>query len=215
LNEDNLYNATGTTPGSLAVTQSELFSQTMTFDPTNASGPVSATLYEVIGNGQADGSENLRFNGACSQLNFDNSLDGSTVAHAAATCDSSVDPPQCFWDDDVHNVSAAFACAAGNGATSASLVSDPTVTLTNDCFDWPALNLLTSTDAATAAAVCGTYVDQQCPPTGTYNNHGDYVSCVSQAAEAILSGLPAGGSCPRGEAQSACVNPRARSNVGK
>lgn len=214
LMEDNLYHTT--TGGLLAVTQSELFSQNLAISGTNAAGPVSATLYEVIGNGQADGSEALRFNGPCGQANFDNTLDGSTVAKAAATCTSSPnDPPQCFWDDDVHNVSAQFACAAGNGATLASLTSNPVDAFTNDCFDWPALNLLTSTDQNAVCTAGGTYVDSQCPPTDPWKNHGQYVDCVSNAAIRFLGGLPFGGTCPRVEIQSCIVNPRARSNVGK
>lgn len=217
LMQDNVYHAP--TGGLLAVTHAEFFSQSMTTFPTNASGPVSATLLEVIGNGQADAPENLRFNGPCSPAggdNFDNSLDGSTSEHAAATCfGGAIDSPQCFWDDDVLNVNSDFACPAGNAATSASLVSDPAVSSTSDCFDWDSLNLLTSTDNATACSVCGAYVDTVCPTNGTYSNHGDYVSCVAHAAETVLAGLPSGGSCPRADVQSCCVNPRAHSQVGK
>ncbi len=217
LNEDNLYHALGIASGSLAVTQAELFSQNMAINGTNATGPVTATLFEVIGNGQT-APENLRFTAACSPAgghNFDNTLDGSTVAHAPSTCDSAIPGNQCFWDDDAHDVSSDFACPAGNSAHTANLTSDPTVSTTVDCFDWPALNLLTSTDEATAIAACGTYVDNQCPTGDSYKNHGDYVSCVSHAAERFLSAVPLGGSCPRESIQSGCVNPRARSDIGK
>jgi len=218
LMEDVLYHATGDGASSLALTQAELFSQTLNIPGgTNSSGPVSATLYEVIGNGQSNGGENLRFVAACSPAgghNFDNTLDGSTSSHAPNTCNSNAGT-ECFWDDDVLNVSSDFACASGNGATSATLVSNPAVSATNDCFDWPALNLLTSTDQGRAADLCGAVVDRACPADGTYDNHGAYVSCVAHAAEDFLAGLPLGGSCPREEVQSACVNPRARSNVGK
>ncbi len=216
LMEDNLYHAIGAVPGTLAVTQAELFSQNLAISGTNAVGPVSATLYEVIGNGQANAPEALRFTGPCGTLNLDNSLDGSTVAKPAASCTfSPVAPPQCFWDDDVHNVSSQFACAAGNNATAAQLVSNPSVASTTDCFDWPALNLLTSTDNAVVCTAGGVYVDNQCPVTADWRNHGEYVSCVAHAAERFLGGLPYGGSCPREEIQSCIVNQRARSDVGK
>jgi len=218
LMEDNLYHAIGSVPGSLAVTHAvELFSQDLAISGTNAVGPVAATLYEVIGNGHADAVEALRFDGPCAgTINLDNSLDGSTVARAAATCpDSPVDPPQCFWDDDVHNVSAQFACAAGNGATSARLISNPADAPTTDCIDWPALNLLTSTDEAVVCTAGGTYVDNHCPATAPWRNHGQYMVCVTHAAVRFLSGLPHGGTCPRDEIQSCIVNPRAKSDVGK
>ena len=214
LMEDNLYHAPP--DGLLAVTQAELFSQDLAMAGTNAAGPVSATLYEVIGNGQADVTEALRFAGPCGTMNLDDTLDGSTVANAPETCPNSpVNPPQCFWDDDVHDVSPQFACAAGNGATLAQLTSNPADAATNDCFDWPALNLLTSTDEAAVCAAGGTYVDNQCPAADPWRNHGQYLSCIAAAAERFLAGLPYGGSCPRAEIQSCIVNPRARSDVGK
>ncbi len=214
LMEDNLYHAIGAGP--VAVTQADLFSQDLTISGTNATGPVSAKLYEVIGNGQSNGLEDLRFDGPCAgEIGLDDTLDGSTVAKAAETCtDSPVGAPECFWDDDVHDVSAQFACAAGNAATSASLVS-PDVPRLNDCFDWPALSLLTSTDEAVVCAAGGTYVDHQCPAAAPWRNHGQYLSCVSEAAQRFLAGLPYGGSCPRAEIQSCIVNPRAKSDVGK
>jgi len=216
LKEDVLYHTT--TNGLLAVTLGEAFSQSLTGFTTNAAGPVTATLYEVIGNGQTNGNENLRFDGPCAgDVNLDNTLDGSTVAKAANTCLESIGThstntqTECFWDDDVQNVSAQYACGAGNGATTGALTSSGGP----DCFDWDALNLLVSTDNATVAAACGAAVDIQCPTGAAYNNHGDYVSCVAHAAETFLVGLPLGGTCPRAEIQSACVNPRARSQVGK
>ena len=112
------------TDGLLAVTQANLFSQLISGFTTNAAGPVSASLYEVIGNGQSNGGENLRFAGPCSELNLDNSLDGSTSSNAPGTC-SAAFGGQCFWDDDVVDASSTFACAAGNGATSATLNNQP------------------------------------------------------------------------------------------
>ena len=209
--EDILYH-TGTN-GLLAVTQSNLFSQTLAGFQANAAGPVTATLYEVIGNGQADAGEHLAFDGpAAGSINLNDTLDGSTVANAPATCPGSpVNPPQCFWDDDVHDVSSQIT----NGATTATLLSDPTQSPTFDCFDWVALNLVVTTDEEPVCDACGDHVDTVCPPTATYNNHGEYVSCVAHAAEEFLSGLPPDGTCPRGDIQSCCVNPRARSDVGK
>jgi len=196
LMEDNLYHAIGSVPGTLAVTQNQLFSQNLVISGTNAVGPVAARLYEVIGNGQRS-PENLSFNGPCGSLNLDNTLDGSTVARAPGTCpDSPLGAPECFWDDDVHNVSAQFACGAGNGATWAQLESQPSLS-TTDCFDWPSLNLLTSTDEAVVCRAGGTYVDNQCPSTAPWKNHGQYMSCVSDAAQRFLGGLPYGGTCPR------------------
>lgn len=211
LTEDVLYH-TGTN-GLLAVTQANLFSQSLTGFQANASGPVTATLYEVIGNGQTNASENLRFDGcAAGEINLDNTLDGSTVARAPATCTASpVAPPECFWDDDVHDVSSQI----NNNCTTATLKSDPLQTTTNDCFDWDALNLLVSTDAARVCAEGGVEVDRQCPPGGVYKNHGEYLACVAHAAEVFLAGLPLGGTCPREDIQSCIVNPRARSEVGK
>ncbi len=209
LTEDVLYHTN--TNGLLAVTRGEAFSQSLTGFQTNAAGAVTATLYEVIGNGQNNAGENLRFDGPCAgDVNLDNTLDGSTVAKAPNTCLSTIGT-QCFWDDDVQNVSAQYACPAGNSASTGALTSSSA----GDCFDWDALNLSVSTDNATAAAACGVYVDAQCPTGAAYNNHGDYVSCVAHAAETFLVGLPLGGTCPRAEIQSACVNPRARSQVGK
>jgi len=217
LMEDNLYHAIaeGDLAGPVAVTRNQLFSQTMAIFGTNAAGPVSATLYEVIGNGQVNATENLLFDGPCpGDINLDNTLDGSTSSRAPGTCSSTIAGNQCFWDDDVVAASSQFACAAGNNATSADLISAPSES-TNDCFDWDALNLLTSTDAAHVCSFCGIFVDNRCPPDGVWKNHGQYVSCVAHAAEDVLSGLPFDGTCPREEIQSCCVNPRARSDVGK
>ncbi len=211
LMEDVLYH-TGT-GGLLAVTQGQLFDQDITGFMTNASGPVTATLYAVIGNGQVDGNEALRFDGPeAGDVNLDNTLDGSTVAVPPASCPSSpVNPPQCFWDDDVHDVSSQMS----NSAIQAALTSDSAVTPTNDCFDWVAINLLVSTDEERVCAEGGDYVDAQCPPGAEYKNHGAYLKCVAHAAEEFLAGLPYDGTCPRAEIQSCIVNPRARSDVGK
>ena len=205
LMEDVLYHTNE--GGTLAVTQGDHFSQEMIFK-TNASGPVSGTLFEVIGNGQI-APENLRFDGpADDEINLDDTLDGSTVAFAAGTCPNSpVAAPQCFWDDDIWDVSAQLT----NGATSATLSSGGG----SDCLTWPALNLMVSTDEERVCEEGGEYVDAVCPEEGEYRNHGQYVSCVAHAAEVFLAGLPWEGSCPRDEIQSCIVNPRARSDVGK
>lgn len=203
--EDNLYHAGAS--GKLAVTQSNTFSQALNFSPTNASGPVSSTFYTVFGNGQTNGTENLRFDGLVTgDIDLDNTLDGSTVAYAPNTCNSTYGT-QCFWDDDVHVVSAQMT----NSATSASITSSGG----SDCITWPAASLVNTVDPGTVCAAGGKYVDRQCPTTKSWKNHGEYVSCVAHAAEEFLSGLPYGGSCPREDTQSCIVNPRARSDVGK
>ena len=130
------------------------------------------------------------------------------MAFAAGTCPySPVAAPQCFWDDDIWDVSAQLA----NGATTATLSSSEGT----DCLTWPALNLMVSTDEGRVCEEGGEYVDAICPEEGEYRNHGQYVSCVAQAAEMFLAGLPWEGSCPRDEIQSCIVNPRARSDIGK
>jgi hypothetical protein len=205
LMSDNLYHPSPA-GGKLAVTQGDLFSQNLTFAPTNAAGPVAARLLIVFGNGQI-ASENLRFDGAPSgDINLDDTLDGSTVAKSPGTCASTISN-QCFWDDDMHNVAPQLA----NGATSASISS----TEGSDCITWPAVSLTTSTDPAVVCQYGGIYVDNQCPPGNPWRNHGEYLSCVSDAAQRFLAGLPYGGTCPRAEIQSCIVNPRARSGVGK
>lgn len=208
LKQDTLYHVHEN--GNLAVTQAEVFSQTMNFDQLNASGPVSSTFYTVFGNGQSNALENLQFDGPLAgEISLDNTLDGSTVAHAPGTCNSTIGT-ECFWDDDVHNVSAQM----GNGATSATFTSSG-LSGGNDCFTWPAASLLNSTDEDTVCEAGGSYVDEQCPTDGEWRNHGEYVSCVSKAAQAFLSGLPYGGTCPRADIQSCIVHPRANSDVGK
>jgi hypothetical protein len=202
---DNLYHPAPN--GKLAVTQGDAFSQALVFAPTNAAGPVASRLMIVFGNGQTNGTENLRFDGSLpGDLNLDNTLDGSTVAKAPNTCASTVGT-ECFWDDDMHNVSG----QVGN-ASAAAVISS---TGGSDCITWPAVSLTTSTDPATVCRFGGEYVDNQCPAALPWKNHGEYLSCVSEAAQRFLAGLPYGGTCPRAEIQSCIVNPRARSGVGK
>lgn len=214
LKEDVLFHTN--TGGLLAVTQGELFSQLLSGFQTNAAGPVMADLFTVIGNGQSNAGENLRFDSPAviggSGVNLDNTLDGSTSSNAARTCPlSPVAAPECFWDDDVINV----AGVVGNSATLAELQSNPAISATFDCFDWTALDLLVSTDEARVCAEGGQFVDAACPPIAVYRNHGAYLSCVAHAAEQFLAGLPEDGTCARAEIQSCIVNPRARSGVGK
>ena len=112
-----------------------------------------------------------------------------------------------FWYQDIWDVSAQLT----NGATTATLSSSEGT----DCLTWSALNLMVSTDEERVCEEGGEYVDAVCPEQGEYRNHGQYVSCVAQAAEVFLAGLPWEGSCPRDEIQSCIVNPRARSDIGK
>jgi len=197
--------------GGLAVTNvsGDTLSQLLSGFQTNAAGPVSGTLYEVIGNGQNTSSGELfSVTGPGGVVNLDNTLDGSTSTKPAGSCsytDSAL--TECFWDDDAPSIAAALA----NSATSVTM----NYTVTNDCHDWPAAVVSVSTDAAGVCAAGGEFVDAQCPPGGTYQNHGQYVQCVAQAAEQFLAGINCGASFPFAETQSCIVNPRARSNVGK
>lgn len=193
--------------GGLAVTNDigDTFNQTLSFN-INASGPPSGTLYEVIGNGQS-APETFNVSGPGGTVNLDNTLDGSTSEHAANTCSyTDSGTTDCFWDDDTPNITGALT----NTATSVSM----NYTLTNDCHDFPADTVSVSTDAAGVCVTGGQFVDAQCPPTGSYRNHGAYVSCVAHAAEQFLASLGCGPSFPSAETESCIVNPRARSSVG-
>jgi hypothetical protein len=56
----------------------------------------------------------------------------------------------------------------------------------------------------------GLLVDQACPPVNTsYSNHGDYVSCVTEAVHGLRRSGQIGASCAL-----KLVDPRARSGVG-
>jgi len=187
--------------------------QTLTGFTANASGPVSATWYPVIGNGQV-APETLFFAGSASALDFSNDalLKGQTSEFAAQTCSySDIGLTECYWDDRAPDVSAAI----GNGSTLATV----SYQVTADCHDFVAMQLVVSAEPGLADTICSvgsTYVDIQCPPGGTYKNHGAYMQCVAHAAEVFLASVAVPGArvvCE--DIQSCIVNPKARSNVGK
>lgn len=196
----------------LAVTNSGGDTLTQTLDAflANASGPVSATWFPVIGNGQR-ASETITFDGSLASIDFSNDLllDGSTSSRPAGSCSytDAAGNTECYWDDDHPDVSAAIA----NGDTSATVNH----THTSDCHTFVAMELVVSADAAAVCPAGGVAVDAACPPTASYKNHGEYVSCVAHAAEAFLAGLPCVDPALLDEIQSCIVNPRARSDVGK
>lgn len=188
----------------VAVTNFGTLSQTLA-GFTAGPFPVSATWYPVIGNGQS-APDYLWFG----PLDLGSTiLDGGTAAFAPSTCSyTDTASLECFWDDDNVDVSAAFL----GGETSVT-VSGGISGGANDCHSWIAMQLVVGTDPAEFDSLCaagGAYVDAQCP-IGEYRNHGEYMRCVSQAAQAFLSAE--GVLC--GEVQSCIVNPRARSDVGK
>ncbi len=198
----------------LAVTNAvgDTFTQTLTGFQANPSGPVSATWFPVIGNGQI-APETITFDGSLASIDFSNDalLDGGTSAFPPASCSYTDDATnvQCYWDDDKPNVSAAIA----NGDTSATV----NYTLTNDCHSFVGMQMVVSTGADAVCSAGGDVVDAACPPGATYRNHGAYVSCVAHAAEAFLAQavLSCINSAELEEIQSCIVNPRARSSVGK
>lgn len=176
---------------------------------TASGAPTSGKLFEVIGNGQGNGTEDLSVSGGAGVVTFDDTLDGSTVAKAANTC-SYTDSPitECYWDDDVQDISGAIA-AANTQVTFR-------YTMGSDCHDFPALAVSVKSDVSFAAycAEGGAFVDAECPEAGPlgggeWANHGDYVSCVAHAANTYL--LENSTVC----STSCIVNPRARSNVGR
>lgn len=188
----------------LAVTNGSVgtLSQTLTGFQANPSGPVSATWFPVIGNGQI-ASETISFDGSAS-IDFSNDLllDGGTSEIPVRGC-SYTDAwlVDCFWDDDKPDVSAAIA----NGDTSVTV----NYTLTSDCHSFVAMQLVVTTDPNRADEVCeegGAYVDLVCPVSGDYRNHGEYMRCVAYAAETFLAEENV--FCD--EIQSCIVNPRAR-----
>lgn len=169
--------------------------------------PTSGKLYEVIGNGQVGpgaADEDLSVSGGGGTVFFNNTLDGSTVAKAPNTC-SYTDLPvtECYWDDDVQDISGAI--AAGNTSVTFRYES------VGDCHDFPALAVSVKSNVAFAdyCAAGGAFVDEQCPAGGDWKNHGEYVSCVAHAANTYL--LENSTVC----STSCIVNPRARSDVGK
>jgi hypothetical protein len=163
----------------------------------------------VLGNGQTNATEDLSVTGGAGTTTFDNTLDGSTVAKAANTCSyTDVGLTECFWDDDVQDISGAIAA----GDTSVTF----NYALVTDCHDFPALALSVKSTVSFAdyCARGGAFVDALCPADGPlgggeWANHGDYVSCVAHAANTYL--LENDTVC----STSCIVNPRARSNVGK
>jgi hypothetical protein len=193
-------------------------SQTISGFTADPVGPVEATWYPVIGNGQI-GPEDLEFSGTGAgspiDLSDDAVLDGGTQAFAAQTCsytDSSA--VECFWDDDMVDVSA----AVGTGSISATM--DYAIPLSGgDCHTFVAMQLLVTTDQADFDAFCDEgsgQVDALCPESGplgggSWRNHGEYVRCVAHAANDYL--ISENVYCD--EVRSCIVNPRARSNVGK
>jgi hypothetical protein len=201
----------------LAVTNvtGDTVSQMMTGFTADPVGPVEATWYPVIGNGQI-GPEDLEVSGTGAgspiDLSDDAVLDGGTQAFAAATCSYADDiSVQCFWDDDMVDVSAAI----GTGSVSATM----DYALTFDCHSFSAMQLLVTTDQTQFGDFCeagSALVDELCPEAGPlgggeWKNHGDYVSCVAHAANDYL--ISENVYCD--EIRSCIVNPRARSNVGK
>jgi hypothetical protein len=206
--------------GNLFVSPSDdtILAQTLSgFQPATA--PISARLYEVIGNGQlpntpGNGGEVIQAFGGGGGVILDDTLDGSTSAIAPQTC-SYTDTPgltDCFWDDDTHNVSAALI----PGNTSLLFLYQTTA----DCHDVPALAVSVRTDLQfDYCAEGGRAVDLACPeaaPVGgqKWKNHGEYLSCVAAAADAyMLANGPSGTGL---ECSTSCiVNPRARSGGGK
>jgi hypothetical protein len=196
----------------LAVTNEigDTLTQSISGFQTNILGPVSATWYPVIGNGQVS-HETITFDGSLASIDFsaDQLLDGGTSEIPSNGC-SYTDFPQtdCFWDDDRPDVSSTI----DNNDTAATV----NYSLTADCHSFVAMHLLVSTDADGVCLKGGEFVDAACPPVSTlYLNHGDYVSCVAHAAETFLAPLTCIAYEELEEIQSCIVNPRARSDVGK
>jgi hypothetical protein len=186
----------------------ETLHQTLQGFETN--GVISATWVPVVGNGQiiAPGDELIEFSAGAGALNFDSALDGSTAAFPAGTC-SYLDVPgvQCFWDDDSHDVSTAF--------NAGDLFADVNYTQGTDCHSFVAMDLAVSVGDAGICEITGQQVDAACPPTEIWGNHGEYVSCVAQAAEESLAGLTCLTEEQLEEIHGCVVSERARSDVGK
>lgn len=178
----------------------------------SSSGPASGTLYEVIGNGQADATENLSVTGPGGTVNLNNTLDGSTSEFAAGSCSyTDVSTNQCFWDDDTPDISGAL----NNGATSVTMYYQMAGAF-QDCHDFSGVAVSISTDDAAVCQAGIDYVDTACPPAASYRNHGDYLSCVAHAAEQFLGETGCSTLTDQyTELKSCIVNPHARSSVGK
>jgi hypothetical protein len=218
LMEDNLYH--GSTNGALAVTASNWFMQ-MNFGTemrTNAAATVRASLYPVVGNGQAGGRETLVRHGPCGTARMFDLFAGNTTAKAANTCQSTMGT-ECFWDDGVVNYDSVYACAAGNASSFWCLMNptaaDYTPPRPTDCLTYVAMAFLNSTDEARVCGQAGKFADQACPTAGPWKNHGEYVSCVAHAADEFLAGLPEGGSCPRDPIKTCVMSARVKSDAGK
>lgn len=170
----------------------------------------SATWIPIVGNGQIVGpsDELLEFVGGAGALNLDDSLDGSTRAFAPETC-SYLDTANtsCYWDDDMHDVSAAL--------SPGDIFADVNYEVVGDCHSFVAMDLAVSVDDAGACDIAGVQVDAACPPTDMWRNHGEYVSCVAHATEALLAGLSCRSEEELEEIAGCVVSERARSDVGK
>lgn len=194
----------------LAVTNAIGETLHQTLQGFEAGGAVSATWIPVVGNGQVfvAGEEMLEFAAGAGVLNFDGSLDGGTGAFAAGSC-AYLDTAgtNCYWDDDNHDVSAAF--------NPGDLFADVNYTMGGDCHSFVAMDLAVSVDDAGICAITGDAVDALCPPTDIWRNHGEYVSCVAHAAEESLAGLACLTEEQLEDIHGCVVSERARSDVGK
>jgi hypothetical protein len=56
----------------------------------------------------------------------------------------------------------------------------------------------------------GALVDAACPVDGSYDNHGDYLACVTDAVNSLRHDGHIGGACKVN-----LIAPRARSSVGR
>ena len=195
----------------LAVTNDPGETLNQTLEGFTAGGAVSASWIPVVGNGQVIGAsdELLEFAGGAGAVNLDSSLDGSTAAFAAGTC-SYLDQggnTQCYWDDDLHDVSAAV--------SPGDVFADVNYELGTDCHSFVAMDLAVSVDDAGACAIAAEQVDAACPPTDIWRNHGEYVSCVAHATEEALAGLTCLSEEQLDDISGCVVSERAKSDVGK
>ena len=144
-----------------------------------------------------------------SPLNLGGSLDGGTGAFAAETCSylDAVANTQCYWDDDLHDVSAAM--------SPGDVFADVNYEVVADCHSFVAMDLSVSVDDAGACMIAGEQVDAACPPTDMWRNHGEYVSCVAHATEVALAGLACVTEEQLDDISGCIVSERARSDVGK
>ncbi|HLF30608.1 MAG TPA: hypothetical protein VI566_06210 [Xanthomonadales bacterium] len=194
----------------LAVTNGNGETLHQTLEGFEVGGTVSATWAPIFGNGQVFGTsdELLEFSGGAGALNFDGSLDGGTAAFAAETC-SYLDSAtvSCYWDDDLHDVSAAM--------SPGDVLADVNYEVVTDCHSFVAMDLAVSVDDVGICGIAGEQVDALCPATDIWRNHGEYVSCVAHAAEAALAGLTCLSEEQQEEIHGCVVSQRAQSDVGK